>query len=360
MGIFDKLKGKKENKEAEVAGKKTREVYSMPSLDGKDEITVFRPGKVNNIRHRNNEITQLIMARIIKQREGDTIYFDYTDYVAFELSKEQEISDEIMSAVMRQYERESRGKMQGGQQQYYLGRLIDDRTGWYTFDSKSEAVQNIVNKIVEEQITARNAELDAKMQRRQEEITKQQEFMASIDAKGYLENAQREKNERKQYPTIREVYYPNARSDSRYANYDGVNINTGDILRMRQVNKVGKDGSGTYLYSAYIKNAEHESDVEFLGGQNPDGYAVCFELQKRLEDIVRTGNLQEITKVLTLLSDARNFQDMRQLTYIGEVDKNGQVNRKEKSSSSAIQSRIELMKQEFARAIQQRDQGQQK
>ena len=132
-----------------------------------------------------------------------------------------------------------------------------------------------------------------------------------------------------------------------------------DFLENKNVENT-EDGSGTYLYSAYIKNAENESDVEFLDGQNPDGYAVCFELQKRLEDIVRTGNLQEITQVLTLLSDARNFQDMRQLTYIGEVDKNGQVNRKEKSSSSAIQSRIEVMKQEFARAMQQRDQGQQK
>ena len=358
MGLFDRLKN---NRETKVEEKRIREVYSIPSLDGKEEITSFRPEKVNEIRHRNNEVTQLIMARIIKQREGDTIYFDYTDYVAFELPKEQEISDEIMSAVMRQYEIESRGKMQGGQQQYYLGRLIDDRTGWYTFDNKSAAVQNIVDKIVEKEITERNAELDAKIQqRRQEEMKRQQEFMASIDAKGYLENVQREKNERKQYPTIREIYYPNKQNDYRYANYDGVNINTGDILRMRQVNKVGKDGSGTYLYSAYIKNAANESDVEFFNGQNPDGYAVCFELQKRLEDIVRTGNIQEITQVLTLLSDERNFQDMRQLTYIGEIDKNGQVSRKEKSSSSAIQSRIEVMKQEFARAMQQRDQGQQK
>ena len=197
MGLFDRLKN---NRETKVEEKRIREVYSISSLDGKDEITSFRPEKVNEIRHRNNEVTQLIMARIIKQREGDTIYFDYTDYVAFELSKEQEISDEIMSAVMRQYERESRGKMQGGQQQYYLGRLIDDRTGWYTFDNKSAAVQNIVDKIVEKEITERNAELDAKMQRRrQEEMKRQQEFMASIDAKGYLENVQREKNERKQY-----------------------------------------------------------------------------------------------------------------------------------------------------------------
>ena len=161
------------------------------------------------------------------------------------------------------------------------------------------------------------------------------------------------RNRRKQSPTLKESYLTYERQGGKtYFNYDGVNIETGDVLRIRNVNKVGKDGSGTYLYSAYIDNTPNEHDVEVLG-KTPMGFPVCFELPKRLEDIVRDGDLKEIRQVLQLLSNGRNFENHKQLNYIGGIDKNGQVNRSAISSSSAIQATIEKMKTQFAEQMEQ-------
>ena len=63
--------------------------------------------------------------------------------------------------------------------------------------------------------------------------------------------------------------------------------------------------------------------------------------------------VKEIRQVLQLLSNGRNFENHKQLNYIGGIDKNGQVNRSAISSSSAIQATIEKMKTQFAEQMEQ-------
>lgn len=341
MRLFDIFR--KEPKQPEVNESKI--MYSMPTADG-EEIMLFNLEKIYTIQHRNNELTDLMMARVVKQNVKDTIYFDDAYYIGFELPQGISMDDEIVNAVMKQYS-------QGGNE--YIGRLMSNRNGYF-FGNRSESVKNILSEVIQERQKQKMKHLEQRRQEKQEGQQKQRkrdEFLREIDQREYLNRLEQERNRRKQSPTLKESILAYERQGGKtYCNYDGVNIETGDFLRIRKVDKVGKDGSGTYLYSAYINNTPNEHDVEVLG-KTPMGFPVCFELSKRLEDIVRDGDLNEIRQVLQLLSNGRNFEDPKQLNYIGGIDKNGQINRSAISPSSAIQATIEKMKTQFAEQMKQ-------
>lgn len=351
MGLFDRLK--KQPKQT-VQGEKY--LYSMPIQGSEEEIIALNIEKINTIKHRNNELTDLMMARIIQQDPQYMIYVDDSDYVTFELPQGMKVNDEIMQIVMKQYQQ---GNV--GQQHHYLGRLLSDRNV-YRFGNKSLAVEKIATQKIQERIQQKREQTARTNQGyEQNEKRRREAFLERVDAREHLNELEEERNQRRQFPTLRRVYAyePLARQGQKtYSNYDGVNVETGDILRIRQVDKIGKDGSGTYLYSAYIYNTPNEYDVERFKGQ-PNGVAVCFELQKKLEDIVNGGDINEITQVLQLLSDRRNFDNPEQLSYIGEIDKNGQANRRAISSSSAIQSAIVNLQRQFAEKMREKQEGRQ-
>lgn len=101
-----------------------------------------------------------------------------------------------------------------------------------------------------------------------------------------------------------------------------------------------------HIYIPDIYNTENEDDadlsIEWIAQMN-GAARVCFELPKSLLDIVKEGNLDEIKQVLQLLSDKRNFGEADKLKYIGGIDNDWQITRKEKSSSPAIQKIIQKL-----------------
>lgn len=127
---------------------------------------------------------------------------------------------------------------------------------------------------------------------------------------------------------------------------------TGDIMRLRRVNKVGKDADGTYLYSGFISTVETEDAMElFAINEDPPGDYVCFTLPGKLEDIVRSGDTTQIRNVLELLSLSNDY--MPGLTYIGGLDKYGQISRDAMPRSTGIANKIAQMKQEYSERIKQ-------
>ena len=348
MGVLDKLgeilKGKPNKENAQ----KSKYIYTKPIQNSKEEIMAFNIDVINSVKHRDNEITDIIMARLTKHNPMETIYMDLADYVAFEVPKGTEINDEIMNLVMEQYEKETLTKSQ--EQQYYFGRLTNNR-GINELGNKSATVENLVKQTVQRILKQKETQQEQKKieeeQKKQEEISKREEFLKSIDGRKYIESMQNEKNNRKLAPTLQKKYVPEyeQKGQKTYSNYDGINVNTGDILRIRQVDKIGKDGSGTYLYSAYIDNIANDYDVEIFD-EEPMGIPVCFELPKSLENIINSGDVNEINKVLQLLS-VENINP-NQLNYIGEIDKNGKIERNSQSSSPAIQKHIAKMKKDFS------------
>ena len=134
-----------------------------------------------------------------------------------------------------------------------------------------------------------------------------------------------------------------------YEEYNGRNIENGDVLKLRQIQKVGKDKLGNYLYSGYIQSTENEYDEERLDNEEPFGFPVCFELPERLSDIVTRQDPKEIDRVLELFSDRQNFKS-NDLQYIGNIDKTGIVQHGGMSKSSAINYKVQQLQQAFSEA----------
>lgn len=114
----------------------------------------------------------------------------------------------------------------------------------------------------------------------------------------------------------------------RYEDYNGVNVSEGEdkgkVLKIRHLQTVGKDGSGTYLFAGYICNTENEFDdkKDDYSGMIP----VCFETYKTLEEFVKDDKQVEINAVLEFLSDPENFINTNELKYIGQLDSSTQEN----------------------------------
>ena len=119
--------------------------------------------------------------------------------------------------------------------------------------------------------------------------------------------------------------------DISYENYNGVNMDLnnehgGDVLRIRKLQKVGKevirkaDGKTIkkviYLYSGYIYNTKDENDRE-ITDLDKEAYPVCFETSIKLEDIAKKDIKKEKSSFLKFLSEKENFERKQTVNYIG-------------------------------------------
>ena len=338
MGLFDIFK------------KKQKALPQPAQVMQRDEenVEIFGVNYINSFRHRDKVETNLYIARM--SRVEETIFPERADYVAFETPKEINLNDQIMEMVKNRYERESRGR-ETNNNQYYFGRLQQIGQELY-FGNKSNAVNSYVSKTIDNEINAKimeNQRRKEESQREQEEQYRKKQFKNELDVKRYLQGRDYERMMRKSHPELKMEWKPKNRSKN---DYSGININTGEILRIMETSKIGKDENGTYLYTARIYNTDNREDADMFDV----GYNVCFELYKRLEDIVQSNNQEEIVKVLELLSDEKNFQDINRLKYIGKLDEYGQISKEQTSRSIPIAEKISQLQQKFD---MERNQGQQ-
>ncbi len=333
MGFLDKFK----KRETQVKTQ-SRDILPLEadSADGENKILLDGVSAPQKIKHSNGKITDLIMAKVIKY--ADTIYVDEADDISFELDHGQTLDKNMLQYIMWVYDMQMLGSMP---KENYLGRLtVQD--GQYQLVDKSVAVQNIVNNMIATREQARKPRVN---------LNEFSQSLKNENAK-YQEEWKQEVAQRLSNPTLRWTGRSQI-GDKVYSDYDGINVVNGEILRLRNVDKVGRDGSGTYLYSAYISSVPNEHDAELIG----ENYPVCFTLEKRLEDIVAGGNPVEIKAVLAMLSSPENFKDMNSLVYAGKTDKYGRAINEEKMGeetkrifeSSAIGKTIQAMKKQFER-----------
>ena len=320
---------------------------AVPGEPGK-EVVLFRLEKTHNVHHSNKEDTSLVIARILKHNEGDTMFFESSYYIAFEVPSGYEIDDKIASTVIRQYIQQ----YQESNRTYYLGRLRQYENGDYVFADKSKSIEDLVQKQVEKDIQNFEEQMLREQQKREEQ-TKQERYRDSLKVGSYEKEVNKIKATRKSNPWLRKVYQYQLRNGKVLRDYDGINVDTGEILRIRKADKVGavkySDGSKTYLYSAYLDNTMNETDVELLNGQT--GVAVCFELPKRLEDIIDSQNKEGILELLKLFSSPENFlhASEEELKYIGEIRPDEKANKKEQSDIYEIKQKVSEMQKEFKR-----------
>lgn len=345
MGLFDRFR----KKQVKTQQPEEREpaVYSKELSDGVNVITLSNFARMGKISHRDQSQTELVLARIAKYRENDTLMWDDADYVAFEMPVGKKITKEILEAVASQYDINKRLAMPQDKA-FYVGR-VQEAVGKIMLGNKSAAVQSMVDKEVASLVQSRNDQMRESYERnerlRQEAERKARE-QDEIRRREYNAIRDRDRAQRKSNPYLTSLgsYTPSGKT---YTDYDGIDTVKGDFLRLRQVDKVCKDSSGTYLYSAYVDRTSSSMNVEFLGEHEPVGSFVCFTLPGRLEDIVKSGDQTRITQVLDLLSDPRNFENEGHLTYIGGITQGGYVNHTNTPPSPDFASRIKRMQDEY-------------
>ncbi len=126
--------------------------------------------------------------------------------------------------------------------------------------------------------------------------------------------------------------------------FQGVDLSTGEILRLENTDKIAETAEGMSIYEGYVNHLENENDISIFDTKEPSGYPVIFESALKLEDIASNKDPEEIHAVLNLLSknkDVRLLKD--QLIYIGGIRQDGKVYRQDCSSEQAAETITEKM-----------------
>ena len=361
MGLFDFLH-KPSGKNTQKAIKEVEKMPTMMSIYREDgtQTEVLNIEEAQKFRHSDGSISSLISARVIHVNQGDTIYLDAADPICFEIPEGRyDLAEELITRFTGMYT----GIELNEKSYTYLGRAYskDDIRLQPPTAVVNEEIGKLNQKILEEKTNKILRECRLKEIRDRESKARRDQTQKNINKM----NAQREKqiNERLNNPFIRGGI-------DRYQTeqYNGVNTSNGEILRIRAVNKIAKDASGRYVYTAQIASTPDETDVELF---SPEAKVpVIFTLPYRMNDIINTdydlNYKQQLEKaVLNLLSvgyqknlTADGRCDTSILHDIGGINKDGKVieNTQENGVSKVVISKITELQREYVAQRRMRNQ----
>ena len=373
MGLFSKIKEMIKRSRTQKLnsgeddkryGEQSKSGISLPytiTLTEDDQTLVIESIEVENeFVHSNGEKTTLMVAKAYHlERSDDAIIFGGPQErrISFEISKGTQIDETIINKIAGYYmfERDQAGY---SDEFTYIGKISDDKDDMKI--NKSQGVmgyiQNRVMPRIEQEKQEELRRIEESNRAREENERKNNEtFRARIkEEQEKYEATQNEiKQRRLQNPYLKDVTIGemNGKRD-----YDGINMGTGEILRVRHADKVGKDENGTYLYTAWIYSTPNEHDVEFFSLEDvPNGQAVCFTLDKKIENIIEKNDPQEIISLLYLLTTPQiaKPQDLSKdmaagiIDYIGDL-KDGRISEQRFDDlSGPIKDTIVGLKEKF-------------
>ena len=339
MGLFDFLH-RPSGKNTQEAIKEVEKMPTMMSIYREDgtQTEVLNIEEAQKFRHSDGSISSLISARVIHVNQGDTIYLDAADPICFEIPEGRyDLAKELITRFTGMYT----GIELNEKSYTYLGRAYSEED--IRLQPPTAAVNEQIGKLNEkllEEITNKRQKNDKKIN--SEFANKIKLRMENPFIKGGLDKFQAEQ-------------------------YDGVNLTNGEILRIRAVNKITKDASGRYVYTAQLASTSDEKDVELF---SPDvKVPVVFTLPYILNDIVNTEYEATYKKqlekaVLDLLSNGyqKNITpegecDVSELHDIGGINKDGSVieNSQENGVSQVVISKIVELQGEYIKQRRMRE-----
>lgn len=316
--------------------------FATPNLG--EHITIREVKYINPIRHSNEKIINLMLAKVAVGKDGEREVLDDGEYVAFETEPGSLLSQELLKKIAGYYFYEKNLRNNNERFCYYIGEINDNPSD--NLMKKSPTVERYIDtKIVPKIISLKTN------QRLQHDASLKQKADKAI------ENLQVRKldNSISNNIYIKQRRLHDEEYEKKYHDYDATKTDTGTVLRIRKLKKVCKDRNGRYIYTAFLKEAHSEDEREkvYSNEQDPVGIPVCFTLDGRFEDIVKNQNPSEMKKVLDMLS-ARETFDRRydRLNYIGNVDKNGNINRDLYSNSPELINEINNLQIQFSQKMQ--------
>lgn len=324
MGLFDFLHkpNGKDTKDTIRDVSKIPPVITVERSDG-TETTVFRLEVAQKFKHRDGSISCLVKARAVNTRAGDTIFFDTADPICFEVPEgRMDLAKDIIE--------QNAGVQLNGSSYTYIGRVFEK--GDVRLQPPSAVINNEIGKLNEqllEEITNKRLEESRKAaERAKQEAIKIENEMQELDRR--QEERRIELQNRIDNPFVK-----GGLGGAMGEYYDGINLNNGEILRIRDVKKIAKDATGTYVYTARLDSTPNEDDVEFFDVDTR--VPVVFSLPFKLNDIVNSeydeayksqlerGLLQMLSNGYRKGVTPEGLLDVDILHDIGGIDKNGQI-----------------------------------
>ena len=360
MGLFDFLH-RPSGKNTQEVIKEVEKIPTMMSIYREDgtQTEVLNIEEAQKFRHSDGSISSLISARVIHVNQGDTIYLDAADPICFEIPEGRyDLAKELITRFTGMYT----GIELNEKSYTYLGRAYSEE------DIRLQPPTAVVNeqigklneKLLEEITNKRLRESRLLEVRKKEENARNTRMQKNI-------NKLRAEGQKKIEARMANPFIRGGLDKFQAEQYDGVNTTNGEILRIRAVNKIAKDASGRYVYTAQLASTSDEQNVELF---SPDvKVPVVFTLPYRLNDIVNTeydaGYKKQLEKaVLDLLSNGyqknitpEGMCDVSELHDIGGINKDGSVieNSPENGVSQVVISKIVELQGEYAKQRRMRE-----
>ncbi len=188
-------------------------------------------------------------------------------------------------------------------------------------------VSPVIKKMVDEEIEPRieQARLEKIEQQRQKAAREENERAKEFEKEAAIINSKYEQErdaKRRARLQSQKLDYVGVAIDGKSGNYNGVDLNSGDVLRVRSLCKHGKDPeTNIYFYTAGVSVTGNEYDVEMLSACNQQ---IAFATAVRIEDLIQTPEGRY--KALKLFSDGNAQSEYGgEVKFMGMLDKNGDV-----------------------------------
>lgn len=310
----------------------------------------------NTVTYGNGEITNLMTANVVYYKDGDCINFDPKEKIVFEMPQGTQINLNLLQRIALGYVDESR-MPNTNKDCMYLGKFTQDPYD-FGFGTKNENVQRYVNEKIAPQVAKEKKEIidrinEENRRSKEEDIKESNGFSTKMyeEHTQYMQKQMNMKRKRINNAYLKQVGEEYLTEDGKgYCDYNGININNGDFLRVRKLNKVGKDENGTYIYTGYIQTVPNEDEEEILNkNSTPYGMPVCFATHKKIEEIIESNNPNDLKKLLYLLSlPEQRINDNGYLNYIGKIDEyNTTIDGNLGHTTDTIQSIVAKLQKEF-------------
>lgn len=126
--------------------------------------------------------------------------------------------------------------------------------------------------------------------------------------------------------------------------FQGVDLTTGEILRLEKTDKIAETANGMNIYEGFVKHISNEKDMTIFEKESSNGYPVIFESAIKLEDIASNKDPKQVHSVLNLLSKNQDVKLLKdQLIYIGGIRQDGNVYRQDCSSEESAEKITQKM-----------------
>lgn len=345
MGLFSKIK--------DPLGESTKDisVYEFKNKNNEETMALFDIEQFGTVNHGDNK-TKFIKARIIKYNKEATIIPDAADYICFEIPEDMSISDLEKYNIFEALEKKQKMKNLEHDRYNHIGRVVKIDAKTFGLKSATQEVELFIKTRMNPTIQKGKEAFAQRITQNSESTKKDFKKALAEEYQKYSEQVVKKQEERKNEVELEEQFRYKI-GEKIYSDYIGIDTQSGKILKVNKLNKIGKDLEETYLYSAFVEKVQEDNQPKTMLEGVPAGFPVIFTLKEKMENIVAQNDINQIKTVLDLISKVpREHLQKESMTFIGGVNKEGTIYRNIENCSIDISKKIKEEKLEFKKNIE--------